>query len=97
MTTDLNLKLIFESQQGDDFSSNLDFSKNKKKVDKVVYLLNKVVIPKNSEEQIIKKFHDARHTAHLGLFKTYHKVRNSVWFLNLFKTVSEHVKQCDKL
>ena len=98
LTTDLNLKLIFESQQGDDFVSNLDFTKNKKfkKVDNVVYYLNKVVIPKSLEEEIIKEFHDPSHAGHLGIFKTYHKVKNSVWFPNMFKTVSDYVKHCDK-
>ena len=63
------------------------FTKNSRK--------RKWVVPKALRSMLLKYFHDSVFAAHLGAWKTYHKVAAHFWWPKLKEDVFQYVRKCD--
>ncbi|KAI1297020.1 Retrovirus-related Pol polyprotein from transposon [Halotydeus destructor] len=53
-----------------------------------------IVLPKSMMKRILQEYHDDPFAGHLGIFKTYEKVRQRYWIPNLKNMVKMYIKTC---
>ncbi|KAI1304424.1 Transposon Ty3-G Gag-Pol polyprotein [Halotydeus destructor] len=53
-----------------------------------------VVLPKSMLKRVLQEYHDDPFSGHLGVFKTYEKVRQRYWIPNLKNMVKSYIKTC---
>ena len=55
----------------------------------------KIVVPKDEQLDIIKKFHDDTLGGHLGVMKTHRKIALHYYWLNMYKDIENYVSKCE--
>lgn len=55
----------------------------------------KEVIMLEDQPRIIKEYHDKSTAGHLGVYKTYHRLRQFYYFPGMFQTVAKYIANCD--
>jgi hypothetical protein len=53
-----------------------------------------LVIPDNMRATIMHEMHAAEHSGHVGLEKTYDRVRTRYFWKNMFKDIAEYIQRC---
>lgn len=53
----------------------------------------RLVVPENKQKDILKICHD--HNAHLGFFKTYRRISETMYWPNLHRDVKTYIQNCD--
>lgn len=53
-------------------------------------------IPSSLIHQLLKAYHDSPTSGHLGINKTWHKVRDRYFWPNMYKNIKEYVLKCPK-
>lgn len=54
-----------------------------------------VVIPKHLQSTVLHELHDAPSSGHLGLLRTYGKVKQRFYWPDMYRTVKRYVSSCD--
>ena len=55
----------------------------------------KQVVMKEDQERLLKFYHDEPTAGHLGIFKTYHRLRQSYYWPALYQSVVKYVSNCE--
>lgn len=102
MVTDPWYKQLVEriKHEGDQFPdfriANDTLFKNCRCKDETGAVLHKwkQVVPKEERTRLISRYHDEPAAAHLGFYKTFHKVQAHYYWPRMQQDVSEYVKSC---
>ncbi|GAB1867938.1 RNA-directed DNA polymerase [Camponotus japonicus] len=75
----------------------LYFLRPKRVVSEIVEDLDrwKLVIPQEYRKEVLRESHDMPQAGHLGTEKTYQRVAVSYFWPNLFRDVTDYIRQCD--
>ncbi|HRO64990.1 MAG TPA: RNase H-like domain-containing protein [Candidatus Dojkabacteria bacterium] len=55
----------------------------------------RIIIPNSLQTQIIKEYHALITGGHLGITKTYEKIKQHVWFPDMYRKIEQYIKKCD--
>ena len=68
-------------------SAKFPFGKNMK---------NRIVVPQKMRDVVLKLSHDSPMAGHMGIERTWQKMRDNFWWPNMKKEVNEYVNDCDR-
>ncbi len=54
-----------------------------------------IVVPKALETEILKGTHDSPFTGHLGVTRTFDRIRKRFFWPNMRKSVENYIRECD--
>jgi hypothetical protein len=56
----------------------------------------RLVIPKTLHSTLLKEYHDGTCGAHLGINKTYEKIKNKYYWETMYSDIKNYISSCDK-